>query len=98
MFVVGNDVIAPRHSVSVEVQYRSPHRDGGLGMRMSTSRSLVWGVAVASLVAAGCGSDGDSSQSSATASLAATTEAPVATEEPTATDAPATTEAPTASR
>jgi branched-chain amino acid transport system substrate-binding protein len=63
-------------------------------MRVSASRSWVWGVAVMSLVAAACGSDGDGSPSSATASPTSATEAPAATDAPAVTDAPASTDAP----
>ncbi len=68
-------------------------RAGGL-------RRLAVGLSVVSLVAAGCGSDDDSSESSASAPTVSTapdvTDAPAVTEapdEPTATDAPVTTDA-----
>jgi branched-chain amino acid transport system substrate-binding protein len=64
-------------------------------MMVNARRSMVWGLAVLSLVAAGCGSDGDSSEpsvASPTTDAPPATDAPTATEAPEATDAPATTE------
>ena len=60
--------------------------------------SWVWGLAVLSLVAAGCGSDGGSSEPVAPEPSAtdapAVSEAPVATDVPESTDAPSATDAP----
>ena len=61
---------------------------------LNTRSSWVCGVAVVSLIAAGCGSDGDSSEPSATVPSA--TEAPEATDAPEPTDASEATDAPAA--
>ena len=55
-------------------------------MRVNAGRSWIWGIAALSLIAAGCGSDGEGSD--------ATAAPPSVTEVPEATDAPDTSEAP----